>query len=315
MAGPLVTAALISGALLLTLVAPRVLARWTLPRASPGAGLFLWQALSLSGVAFALLAAPVAALTVGTRFPWLLSAALLVSASMVAGLLWSGHRIGSDLRRMRAEHRRLIDLVGEHLDGERPEHLQRTAVIAHASPTAYCLPGRHDRIVLSRAAVDRLTNAELEAVLEHERAHLAARHDLLLELFTVLHSTVPDPIRSKEALREVHLLVEALADRVALTKVSAPTLARALVAMATTGPREAGGRASAAETGQVGPERHLQPGVAGTPALAAVGGTDQVRVRLGLLAGPTSRPGLRVILVTVGAVVLLLPWGLAFSQV
>ena len=310
MTGALVTVALILGALFLTLLAPRLLARWTLPRQSPGAGLFLWQALSLSGVACALLATPVAALTFGTRYPSLFGVALAVSGLMLVGILWSGHRIGSDLRRMRAEHRALVDLVGDRLETSQGT---RSAVIAHGSPTAYCLPGRHDRIVLSQAAVDRLTPDELTAVLEHERAHLRARHDLLLELFTVLHSSVPEAIRSPEALREVHLLVEALADRMARRTVGATTLARALVAMA------APAGASTDPANSTASHEQAIPSVSDlgqhSPALAAIGGTEQVRVRLELLAGRDSRPWLRGTLVTIGALTLLLPWSLALSQV
>lgn len=241
MTGALVTAALILGALLLTLVVPHALARWERLRTVPAQGLFLWQAVSLAGVAFALLAAPVAALTLGTDYPRLLLAALFLSALMLARLLWSGHTVGTDLRRMRAEHRALVDLVGERLPtgdvagpgAPHPDPHGKVSVLPQADPTAYCLPGRRDRIVLSRAALDRLGTEELGAVLEHEHAHLRQRHDLLLELFQVLHEAVPEPVRAARALEEVRLLGELLADRGAARRVGAPVVGRALVAMAT----------------------------------------------------------------------------------
>ncbi|WP_431473436.1 M56 family metallopeptidase [Ornithinimicrobium sp. W1665] len=256
MTGVVVTAALILGALLLTLVAPHLLAGRTGLRAAPGPALLLWQAVSLAGVASALLAAPVAALVLPTDRPWLLAAAVaaavVLSGLMLARLLWSGHRVGTDLRRRRARHRELVDLVGDRLgpgvDGtptgvdragaaHRPSgpHVPRrhpVAVVAHASPTAYCLPGRDDRIVLSSAAVDRLDDDQLGAVLSHELAHLTQRHDLLLELFTVLHEAVPARVRADRALGEVHLLAEMLADRTAARSTGPTALARALVAMA-----------------------------------------------------------------------------------
>ncbi|MGL5909137.1 MAG: M56 family metallopeptidase, partial [Phycicoccus sp.] len=59
-----------------------------------------------------------------------------------------------------------------------------------------------------------------------------ARHDLLLEFFTVAPEAVPRPVRSEAALAEVRLLVEVLADRVAARRAGAVPTARALVSLA-----------------------------------------------------------------------------------
>lgn len=298
MTAPVVTAAIITGALLLTLVAPRVLSRWELLRRDPAAGLLLWQSVSISGVVTALLAAPVAALTLDLeRRPLLLAAAWTLSLLMLARVLWSGHRVGSDLRRRRARQRELVDLVGERLEslGSTERH-DPVSVLASASPTAYCLPGRRDRIVLSRAAVDRLGEEELRAVLAHEQTHLDHRHDLLLELFTVLHEAVPVAARAPEAMREVHLLAELLADRGAVRRSSAPALGRALVAMATPAPQPGPGPTA-------GPDRSglLEPALTGTGQLG------QVRTRLGLLATDPAPSWVRAGLVGASGVVLALP--------
>lgn len=237
MGGPLLTAAVVVAALLLVLGAPRVLPAWTALRRMPGPGLLLWQSVSLAGVLCALLAAPTAVLTTGLSQPLLLGLALLLSGVMLVLLLASGHRVGTDLRRRRSRHRELVDLVGEHLDdtlAHGAEGITRpdVTVLALGNPSAYCLPGRGHRIVLTRAALDRLGAAELRAVLAHEQGHLDARHDLLLELFTVLHEAVPRGLRVPAALTEVQLLTEALADRIAEQRTCATDLARALVAMA-----------------------------------------------------------------------------------
>ena len=243
MTGPLLTASVVLAALALVLLAPRVLPAWTALRSMPGPARLLWQSVSLAGVLCALLAAPVAVLTTGLSQPLLLGLALSLSGVMLVRLLLSGHRVGTDLRRRRAQHRELVDLVGEHLAGDparaasgitRPD----VTVLAQGNPSAYCLPGRGDRIVLTSAALDRLGAAELRAVLAHEQGHLDARHDLLLELFTVLHEAVPEPLRVPAALAEVHLLAEALADRIAEQRTGPTDLARALVAMAATGTPE-----------------------------------------------------------------------------
>ena len=313
MTAPLVTAALIGGALVHALVVPHLLTRWAGLRRAPGEALALWQAVSLTGVVCALLAAPVAALTFGAERPRLLAAALVVSGLMVARLLWSGHRIGTDLRRMRRQHREVVDLVGDRLEEpSAPRSPRGVSVVATASPTAYCLPGRRDRIVLSQGAVDRLSRPELTAVLAHERAHLRQRHDLLLELFTVLHEAVPATIRAPGALREVHLLAEMLADRAAVhgraEGTDHRTLARALVTMALPDP------ATDARTGlQPAGALHLTGGAhpAGVAAYPQTGGAGaQVTARLRALAAPEAGVRLRSGVLALAAASTVLPWAL-----
>lgn len=286
MTGVLVTAALILGALFTVLAAPHLLARQTWLRSTPGETLFLWQAVSLTGVVFALLAAPVGAVVLPTDRPWLLSAAILVSGLMVLQLLVSGHRVGTDLRRLREEHRRVVDVSGRRI--ARPDaNVEGVAVLARGAPTVYCLPGQHDRIVLSQSALDRLAPEQLDAVLAHEQAHLDQRHDLLLELFTVLHEAVPRPVRAEEALREAHLLAEMLADRAAAAKVGAVPLAHALVAMAGAG------------TGDGDEPR---------PAGTTLTGGAQVGVRLRAFASDPAHPLWRASVVGAGVLALALPW-------
>ena len=104
-------------------------------------------------------------------------------------------------------------------------------VLEHSTPTAYCVPGLARRVVVTRGTLDSLTAVELRAVLAHERTHLTARHDLVLEFFTVMHEAVPRFVRSAQALREVTLLIEVLADRAAVRSVGVIATARAIVAM------------------------------------------------------------------------------------
>ena len=126
---------------------------------------------------------------------------------------------------MRRRHRRMVDLLSADDAGVR--------VLDHESPMAYCLPGlQRSRVVVSAAAVQLLAADELEAVLAHERAHLRARHDLVLEAFMVLYTAFPRVVSSGAALREVRLLVEVLADRAARRRVGVRPLARALLALA-----------------------------------------------------------------------------------
>ena len=85
-------------------------------------------------------------------------------------------------------------------------------------------------MVLSKGTVSALSHSEVQAILRHERAHLRARHDLVLESFIAVHTAFPRFVRSGSALRAVRLLVELLADDAAVRAVGPAPVARALVA-------------------------------------------------------------------------------------
>ena len=171
----------------------------------------------------ALLAAPAAIpLLVGRQVRLSEHWAVLVVAAALSGLvavrlLLSGDRVGRNLRAARRRHRDLVDLLG--VPGEGADRHMR--VLEHTTPTAYCVPGVRRRVVLTQGTLDRLGPDELSAVLAHERAHLSARHDLVVEFFTVVHEAVPGFLRCDAALREVLLLIEVLADRAAVRRAGA----------------------------------------------------------------------------------------------
>jgi Zn-dependent protease with chaperone function len=215
-------------ALLLSGPAPAVFARTPTVRRAPRSAMVLWQAVALAAVLAALGAtlavfsgaglgadpSPVEYAVAGL--------ALLVTALVLGRLLLTGHLVGTRLRTMRRHHRELVDLLASEQSG--------VLVVEGDRPVAYCLPGlTGSRVVISRAAAD-LGSEPLEAVLAHERAHLAARHDLVLEAFTVLHDAFPRWVSSGRALAEVRLLAEILADAAARRRHGALALARALIA-------------------------------------------------------------------------------------
>ena len=193
-------------------------------RRAPREALLVWQAVSLAGVVAALSVAPAGVLS--TTLPtWAVVVGVGFSAAMLARLLWSGHAIGSTLRAQRRAHRTLVDALGTDTGHD-------VRILAHPTPTAYCLPGLRRRVVLTEGTLAALPPEELTAVMAHERAHLRARHDLVLEFFTVIHRAVPPWLRAGAALREVRLLIEVLADRAARRATGPVPLARALVALA-----------------------------------------------------------------------------------
>jgi bla regulator protein blaR1 len=142
-------------------------------------------------------------------------------------------------RRRRAHHRMVVDLVGKsqkwaHAHG--PTRKLGTGdglrILDVAEPLAYCLPGVRSRVVVSEGTLTTLADNEITAILSHERAHLRARHDLVLEMFTAVHAAFPRFVRSASALDAVRLLVEMLADDAAVRAAGPTPLARALVTCA-----------------------------------------------------------------------------------
>nr|WP_246336780.1 M56 family metallopeptidase [Flexivirga oryzae] len=231
------TAGLFVVAVLLTWPVPRLLPRVTALQHVPGPALLLWQAVSLSAIFAAVCLAPLAILQAvrdGRQIPApaanipLLVLGLLISCLIVARLLLQGHRVGRNLRAVRREHTELVDLLGDRAPDHEGPHGPVT-VLAHPTPTAYCIPGRRRRVVLTDSTIRALPADELAAVLAHERAHLRLRHDLVLEFFTVLHTAVPRMVRSDRGIQEVRLLIELLADRAACRAVGAVPVARALL--------------------------------------------------------------------------------------
>lgn len=108
-------------------------------------------------------------------------------------------------RRTRRRQRAGLELIGE---GCGPRGFTR---VPSEHRFAYCLPGGGGRIVVSSAAERELDDAQLAAVLAHERAHLRGRHHALVQVTSVLAKAVP--LASMRALHaEVSKLVEMAAD-------------------------------------------------------------------------------------------------------
>lgn len=258
---------------------PWVLTRLPALRRTPRAAMVLWQSVALAGVLAALGAglSLVTAQLVGDQSvrSYVVSAIpLCLTGLVLARLLLSGHRVGTGLRALRRRHRHLVDLLAEDRDG--------VHVLEHEAPTAYCLPGLRSRVVVSSGTVQSLAAGELAAVLAHERAHVRARHDLVLEAFTVLQQAFPAVVTSRQALAEVELLVEVLADRAARRRCGARALVTAFSALT-------GDGASSAPSA--------------TLAASAVG----LRARLDLLLDERRHPLQAATLLLAAAAVLVLP--------
>jgi Zn-dependent protease with chaperone function len=115
----------------------------------------------------------------------------------------------------------------------RTEPFLGAVLVEHSEPVAYCVAGRPPTVVLSTGAVDALDAAQLQAVLAHERAHLAGRHHRLLALARVGHLVLPFLPLMRDADAQVARLVEMHADDAAARTNDPRSLATALVVLAT----------------------------------------------------------------------------------
>jgi Zn-dependent protease with chaperone function len=240
------------------------------PRRSPAAAIVLWQALGLgwglaavgalaglgsapgglgsasgglgsapgglgvAGGALAMAAAAVRRIASGTAPPDLIAALRLLCLAAGTGLLtllcWVLLAASAAVLRARRRQRVLLSLLA-HGDPKVPGAL----VVDYPDAAAYCVPGLRSRIVISAGALDLLDQAELAAVLAHERAHLRERHDLVLLPFTALCRAFPRSASARRAHAAVALLVEMLADDHALRHRPARELATALIRVGAAG--------------------------------------------------------------------------------
>ena len=174
----------------------------------------------------------------------LILAVIAVVAALAAGVLaWRYGRSVQRARRQTRAHGEVARIVGRALSGDgslvaagvaagagrRPA----AGVIDAAAPVAYCVWGRPATIVLSSGALEVLDPAQLEAVLAHERAHLAGRHHLLIALTRGLAAAFPGVPLFGLGLDHVGRLSEMCADDAAARRSGRPALAGALLAMAT----------------------------------------------------------------------------------
>ena len=106
-------------------------------------------------------------------------------------------------RRTRCDRKRLVG---------HPEPALGAVLVEHAQPHAYCVAGRHPTVILTTGAVQALDPGQLDAVLAHERAHLAGHHHRLLALARIGRLVLPFLPLMRDADEQVARLVEMHAD-------------------------------------------------------------------------------------------------------
>jgi Zn-dependent protease with chaperone function len=129
-------------------------------------------------------------------------------------------------RRVRRRQLDMLALVGEPA----PEY--GATVVDYGLPAVYCLPGRRSRVIVTRGALDVLSDGQLRAVLEHERAHVVGRHHLLRLLADAYSRAFRGLPLARLAKEQTELLLEMIADDRALRFHPRETLATAMYEVA-----------------------------------------------------------------------------------
>ncbi|MBP0456045.1 M56 family metallopeptidase [Streptomyces montanisoli] len=239
--------ALIGYAGVIGFLAPRLLLRSSWPHRAPVLAVAAWQALAMSFVVAVSVAVYEFAEPTGHEHAGVLG---LLQTCGLAAVADHAHTTSADLlavavpaaltvlllgvfsrevvraHQARSRHRAVLDLVG------RRSSTLRATIIEHALPAAYCLPGRCPRVVVSQGALQLLSADQLDAVLDHERAHIAGRHHLVLaaaEAFAKIFRGLP---LARHVREQTGLLLEMIADDRALRCHSRDVLATAMYEMA-----------------------------------------------------------------------------------
>lgn len=243
-----VTAAVLAYATLLAAGGQLVLRRLTRSGAAPQLGVLAWQLAVATVVASWVLgglalggpvplhdlshavAARVAAVNglIETRAAhWPQVAGLIAAGAVLARAVWCVAVDAGTSYRRRVRHARMLRMIARPLPGH------DAVVVEHDAVLAYCLPGRIRQVVVTRGALDNLSPGELAAVLEHERAHLAGRHHLVLAPLRALARAFPGVPLMSAAAREATRLLEMCADDRAARRHGRAAVAGALRALST----------------------------------------------------------------------------------
>lgn len=250
---------LLTYAAVVAAAAPRVLTRLSRRGNAPRLGVVAWIVAIGSVVASAVAATTVAVVDLA-RSPSASGTSFMVACEHLARILVGEHtdpaarygttavaitaaaatavaavRLARNLtasRRRTHGHARTARLVGRPIAGH-------DAVVLDAPQrAAYCVAGRPHAIVVTSAALDALDDGQLEAVLAHERAHLAGRHPQVLAVVRALAASAPRVRLFTTGAAEIARLLEMCADDRATRTHSSHALLRGLIAL--TGPTPSG---------------------------------------------------------------------------
>ncbi|SMD25250.1 M56 family metallopeptidase [Lentzea albidocapillata] len=152
----------------------------------------------------------------------------LTGGALLTALLVRFAIVGARSARQRAhareEHRSVLRLAGRREPGAHP-----TVWLDHDRPLAFSLPGKPGLVVATEGLRRHLTPEEVDAVLDHERAHLNGHHHLLVAAADAVATALPILPLFKRAASSIRELVEMSADLAAARTHGADTVRAALL--------------------------------------------------------------------------------------
>ena len=305
MIAPLALAAL---AIALAWPIPLLLARATWPARAPAAALLLWQSIAIAGglsMIGALLTFGLAPFgddlvsgAIGLATRGVLEVSLPNALALAGAALFAFHLLLNFTltivrsERQRRRHAQLLFLLSSPLLSSPLPSGSR--MLDSPAPVAYCLPGAVTSVtVVSAGLVDLLDDDEMTAVIEHEKAHVTQRHDVVLIAFRAWYASLPWFPIAFRAQREVGLLIEMLADDRARRVVPDSVLARAIVL--------------------VGAERVSEPATASLRDWGDVASIDQLRNRIARLDKRPLSDAAEAVVVIAAVALLTVPTVLLFA--
>jgi len=205
-----------------------------------------------------------------------------VGVLAVCFLLWRLVLAMAHLRKMVASARVASafgrEAAGREAAGREAGSRRGTVVVDSPEPDAFAVPSGGGAVVVTTGLVDALSDAELRAVIEHERAHLRFRHSMWTQICEV--AAVIDPLL-RPVVDRVRHAAERHADEIAARHGRAVTMT------------------ALARTALLGADRKRG---AASYALPGTGGDVLARVRA--LSGPP--PGRQHVVVVIAGVVVLM---------
>lgn len=186
-------------------------------------------------------------------------------------------------RRERSARVAALDLVGQR------DVVPGALVLEHEAPYAFCVGGRHHRIVLTSGLIATLGPGEIDAVLAHEHAHIRQRHHAALVACRAIFGTLTPIFPAfRRTMPLVRLYAELSADDGARRQVGNKPLRKALATLACL-PAPAGTLAASASDVETRLTRLTdRPGRLpfGASAMASAGIAAAIVVPLALAAAP-----------------------------
>lgn len=151
-------------------------------------------------------------------------AGVVLLAGLLTRLVITVARGARQRARAREEHLSVLRLAGRREAGAHP-----TVWLDHDRPLAFSLAGKPGVVVATEGLHRHLTPRQVDAVLDHERAHLDGRHHLLVVAADAVATALPVLPLFKRAATTTRELVEIAADLAAARSHGTDTVRAALV--------------------------------------------------------------------------------------